>query len=75
MIKRNQDIERKALQQMLQSEKEQLSKLLKNDGFTPHSGTTKGRPKNKKRYENSFSSEEEGEEDEALKMAMKLSKQ
>jgi hypothetical protein len=47
--------------------------MLKDNGLTPHSG-----PKKKKRpakYDNSFSSEGENEEDEALAMALKMSKQ
>ena len=61
MIKRNADIERKALSLMLQNEERQLKQVMQNKG------TTKGR-------DNSFSDEYESEdEDESMKIAMKMS--
>lgn len=80
MVKRNKDLERKALSLMLQNEERQLQKYMKDQGIV--AGNPVG-TKGGKQYENSFSSsgEEESsseydeEEDESLRMALKLSKE
>ena len=59
---------------MLEAEKKQLSGMLKDNGLTPHSGPKK-KKKGPAKYDNSFSSEGENSEDEALAMALKMSKQ
>lgn len=80
MVKRNKDLERKALSLMLQNEERQLQKYMKEQGIVA------GKPvgtKGGKQYENSFSSSGEesssgdydDEEDESLRMALKLSKE
>ena len=57
---------------MLENEKRMLADMLKGSGLNYKSGKT---PQTNKKYENSFSSDEDDYDgDEALKMAMKLSK-
>ena len=69
MIKRNQDLERKALSLMLQNEEKNLAKYMKDNNIP-----------NQRGVDNSFSSEEESSEyddemDESMRMAIQLSKE
>ena len=73
MIKRNADLERKALSLMLQNEEKQLANYMKQNGIEQKNPTNRG-------VENSFSSEEESsseddEMDEGMRMAIQLSKE
>ena len=70
MIKRNADLEKKALSLMLQNEEKQLQDYMKSIGVTKK-GVERG-------VDNSFSSEEESSEeemDEGMRMAIELSKE
>ena len=71
MIKRNADLEKKALSLMLQNEEKQLQEYMKSIGVTKK-GVERG-------VDNSFSSEEESsseeEMDEGMRMAIELSKE
>ena len=66
MIKRNADIERKALSLMLQNEERQLKKVMMKHGVVTQPGNQNGGSSDE--YE--YASEDE---DESIKMAIKLS--
>jgi len=76
MIKRNKDIERKALSLMLQNEEKEMQKLInkkKSGSNYDHQAKRDAARNQQQNRGNSFSSGDEDSEDEGMKLALKMS--